>query len=305
MFGRLNPATGALRAVSPVLDAPGDRGGVHHRRARQLHDLPHVLEDREGRARTIRSTTPKKARRAIARFVSLHPHHLAQKAEIIVEHFRAHTAKEMQGLAKAMVVTSSRLHAVRYKQAIDRYIAEHGYDDIRTLVAFSGKLDDGTGIPLTEQGMNGFPESQTAERFAGTGVRGADRGREVPDRLRSAAAADDVRRQDARRAGGGADAVAAEPDPPAQGTTPSCSTSATRPTRSSRRSSSSTASPSRRRPTRTSSTTRARSSSTTTCCARTRSPRRCRRCSIRPAARSSARRRLTRRSARRDSGSRG
>ena len=109
----------------------------------------------------------KKARRAIAKFVSLHPHHLAQKAEIIVEHFRAHTAKEMQGSAKAMVVTSSRLHATRYKQAIDHYIAEHDYDEIKTLVAFSGKLDDGTGIPLTEQGMNGFPESQTAERFAG------------------------------------------------------------------------------------------------------------------------------------------
>jgi type I restriction enzyme R subunit len=110
----------------------------------------------------------KKARRAIAKFVSLHPHHLAQKAEIIVEHFRAHTAKEMQGSAKAMVVTSSRLHAARYKLAIDHYIAAHDYDDIKTLVAFSGKLDDGTGTPLTEQGVNGFPESQTAERFAGS-----------------------------------------------------------------------------------------------------------------------------------------
>ena len=109
----------------------------------------------------------KKARRAIARFVSLHPYQLAQKAEIIIEHFRAHTSREMQGLAKAMVVTSSRLHAARYKQAIDRYVAEHGYKDIRTLVAFSGRLDDGTGILLTEQGMNGFPESQTAERFNG------------------------------------------------------------------------------------------------------------------------------------------
>jgi type I restriction enzyme, R subunit len=69
----------------------------------------------------------KKARRAIARFVSLHPHHLAQKAEVIVEHFRNHTAKEMGGLAKAMVVTSSRLHAVRYKQNIDRYIKAKGY----------------------------------------------------------------------------------------------------------------------------------------------------------------------------------
>jgi type I restriction enzyme R subunit len=107
----------------------------------------------------------KKARRAIARFVSLHPHHLAQKAEIIVEHFREHTAREMGGLAKAMVVTSSRLHAVRYKQNIDKYIAEKGYADIKTLVAFSGKIDDGTGLPLTEANMNGFPESRTAEEF--------------------------------------------------------------------------------------------------------------------------------------------
>jgi type I restriction enzyme R subunit len=110
---------------------------------------------------------PRKARRAIARFVSLHPHHLAQKAEIIVEHFRAHTMHQMQGAAKAMVVTSSRLHAARYKQHIDKYIAQKGYTDVKTLVAFSGKLDDGTGSPLTESGMNGFPESQTAERFHG------------------------------------------------------------------------------------------------------------------------------------------
>jgi type I restriction enzyme R subunit len=108
----------------------------------------------------------KKARRAIARFVSLHPHQLSQKAEIIVEHFRQHTAKEMGGFAKAMVVTSSRLHAVRYKQNIDKYIQAKGYSDIRTLVAFSGKIDDGTGLPLTETNMNGFPESQTAEKFA-------------------------------------------------------------------------------------------------------------------------------------------
>ncbi len=98
--------------------------------------------------------------------MSLHSHHLAQKAEIIVEHFRQHTAKEIGGLAKAMVVTSSRLHAVRYKQSIDKYINASGYSDVRTLVAFSGKIDDGTGMPLTETNMNGFPESRTAEEFA-------------------------------------------------------------------------------------------------------------------------------------------
>ena len=58
----------------------------------------------------------RKARRSIARFVSLHPHNLAQKAEIIVEHFRAHTRHKIGGKGKAMVVTSSRLHAMRYNE---------------------------------------------------------------------------------------------------------------------------------------------------------------------------------------------
>jgi type I restriction enzyme R subunit len=106
-----------------------------------------------------------KARRAIARFVSLHPYNLAQKAEIIVEHFRTHTAKKIGGHAKAMVVTSSRLHAVRYKQSIDAYIAKQKYTDLVALVAFSGKVIDDTGFAFTESNMNGFPESQTAERF--------------------------------------------------------------------------------------------------------------------------------------------
>ena len=134
----------------------------------------------------------KKARRAIARFVSLHPYHLAQKAEIIVEHFRHHTAKEMGGLAKAMVVTSSRLHAVRYKQHIDKYIDADGYGEIKTLVAFSGTIDDGTGHVVHRDQHERFPESRTAEEFS-TPIRRADRGREVPDRIRRAAAAHHVR----------------------------------------------------------------------------------------------------------------
>ena len=107
-----------------------------------------------------------RAKRAIARFVELHPHNLDQKAEIVVEHFRARTARKIGGLAKAMVVTSSRLHAVRYKQAIDRYLAAKRIHDVAALVAFSGKVLDG-GDAWTEAGMNGFPESQTALRFAG------------------------------------------------------------------------------------------------------------------------------------------
>ena len=63
-----------------------------------------------------------------------------------------------------MVVTSSRLHAVRYKQAIDAYLADHAYADTKALVAFSGRVDD-AGLEFTESQMNGFPESQTATRF--------------------------------------------------------------------------------------------------------------------------------------------
>ncbi len=105
-----------------------------------------------------------KARAAIARFLMLHPHNLAQKAEIIVEHFREHTRSKIGGKAKAMVVTSSRLHAVRYKLALDKYIHDHGYEDVHTLVAFSGTVTD-RGDEFTEPRMNAFPESQTPTQF--------------------------------------------------------------------------------------------------------------------------------------------
>jgi type I restriction enzyme R subunit len=112
-----------------------------------------------------------KASAALARFVSLHPTNLAQKAEIIVEHFRQKTASKIGGHAKAMVVTRSRLHAVRYKQAIDTYIKKKGYDSgphkIAALVAFSGTVIDPTdpAVSYTEALMNGFGEAQLPKRF--------------------------------------------------------------------------------------------------------------------------------------------
>lgn len=107
----------------------------------------------------------KKAATAIARFVTLHPHNLAQKTEVMVEHFRRVVSKKIGGKAKAMVVTGSRLHAVRYKLEFDRYIKEHGYSDIKTLVAFSGTVRDG-GIEYTEPHMTGFSEKQLPKEFA-------------------------------------------------------------------------------------------------------------------------------------------
>jgi type I restriction enzyme R subunit len=108
----------------------------------------------------------RKAAAKIAAFVSLHPENMAQRATIVVDHYRAHTRREIGGKAKAMVVCRSRLHAVRMKLAIDAYMAEHGIGDVSALVAFSGTvLDPDTGLEWTESKMNGFPESQTAERF--------------------------------------------------------------------------------------------------------------------------------------------
>ncbi len=62
---------------------------------------------------------PKKAARALAKFMSLHPHNIEQKTEVIIEHFRRSVMHRLGGRAKAMVVTSSRLHAVRYKLAFE------------------------------------------------------------------------------------------------------------------------------------------------------------------------------------------
>ena len=92
--------------------------------------------------RMCRFYDTRKAKRAIARFVSLHPHNLAQKAEVIVEHLLTHTRHKIGGKGKAMVVTSSRLHAVRYKLAIDKYLLDKGYVDTKALVAFSGTVDE-------------------------------------------------------------------------------------------------------------------------------------------------------------------
>ncbi len=92
---------------------------------------------------------------ALAKYMTLHPYNIEQKTEVIVEHFREHVRRRIGGRAKAMVVTSSRLHAVRYMLAFERYIADHGYEDIRPLVAFSGTVTDpDTDAEYTEPGMN-------------------------------------------------------------------------------------------------------------------------------------------------------
>lgn len=113
----------------------------------------------------------RKATAVLKRYVDLHEHAIKRKTEIMLDHFNKNvkgTIKEVvkgkvQGKAKAMVVTRSRLHAVRYKLEFDRQLKKHG-SDVKALVAFTGTVKD-EGHGFTESNMNGFPESQTVKKF--------------------------------------------------------------------------------------------------------------------------------------------
>ncbi|SDI14290.1 type I restriction endonuclease subunit R [Proteiniclasticum ruminis] len=110
------------------------------------------------------------AAKTVKRFESLHPHNLQQKTAIIIEHFRDITKNKINGRAKAMVVTASRLHAVRYYHEFKRYIEKMEYTDVDILVAFSGIVKDGetdyteTAINMSKDG-NSIGEKQLPEAF--------------------------------------------------------------------------------------------------------------------------------------------
>lgn len=106
------------------------------------------------------------AKRQIARFIELHDTNIAQRVEVIIEHFRTSVMQELGGKAKAMVITASRQGAVKYRQAFADYITKRGYDEIHALVAFSGKVKlPGDGCEYTETSMNGFPEDRLTKEF--------------------------------------------------------------------------------------------------------------------------------------------
>lgn len=99
----------------------------------------------------------RRGQRRVARFASLHPTAIGQKVEVIVEHFRRHVMPELSGQAKAMIVTGSREHALRYYFGVRDYIAARDYKDLKALVAFSGELEL-DGESYTEADLNGFPK---------------------------------------------------------------------------------------------------------------------------------------------------
>jgi len=112
-----------------------------------------------------------KAAYLLKSYADLHEHGIHEKTKIMVEHFHEKVRQRIDGLAKAMVVTRSRLHAVRFKRAFEKYRKEKGYP-YRVLVAFSGTVHDPeTGMDYTEANMNGFPETKTADTFKGNEYR--------------------------------------------------------------------------------------------------------------------------------------
>ncbi|KZN56339.1 type III restriction enzyme, res subunit [Pseudoalteromonas luteoviolacea CPMOR-2] len=105
----------------------------------------------------------KKAKVKLNQWVRLHEYNISQKVKVIVEHFKDNVMGLLGGQAKAMVVTSSRKEAVRYKLAFDKYVIENGYQSIRALVAFSGEVEFNQNDPdaialldqkFTEKSMN-------------------------------------------------------------------------------------------------------------------------------------------------------
>jgi type I restriction enzyme R subunit len=115
----------------------------------------------------------KAAMKGIMGWVRLHPYNIAQKVEIVVEHFREFVSPLLQGKAKAMIVVASRQEAVRWKLAVEKYIKSRGYQ-IGTLVAFSGEVID------TESGSDGFTENSATlnPNLKGRDIREAFKGDE-------------------------------------------------------------------------------------------------------------------------------
>ena len=133
----------------------------------------------------------KKTARALAKFLVLHPTNIEQKTEVIIEHFRKRVRHRLDKRAKAMVVTSSRLSAVKYMEAFKRYIKKNQYNDVHALVAFSGTVrDPDTGSEYTEPGMNRdivtgqlISEKQLPDRFWLARLSVATCGEQIPDWL--------------------------------------------------------------------------------------------------------------------------
>ena len=117
------------------------------------------------KAKEDKAFDKKKATALLKQFAGVHTHAVKMKARIMLDHFRENVEHTLEGKAKAMIVTRSRLHAVRYAVAVREYLKELG-DPFEALVAFTGTVKDpDNGEEYTEAKMNGFSEDKLRLRF--------------------------------------------------------------------------------------------------------------------------------------------
>jgi type I restriction enzyme R subunit len=106
----------------------------------------------------------KKTRQALGKYIALNEHNIAQKTDVILDHFEKITRHKIGGNAKAMLITGSRMAAVRYFEEFGKQIKEKKYSHIKALVAFSGELNIDSG-KVTEASLNGFGEKELPDKF--------------------------------------------------------------------------------------------------------------------------------------------
>ncbi|MEH6650605.1 MAG: DEAD/DEAH box helicase family protein [Motiliproteus sp.] len=112
----------------------------------------------------------KRAKVKLNQWVRLHDYNIAQKVQVIIEHFKDNVMGLLGGQAKAMVVTSSRKEAVRYKLAFDKYVSEHQYSSIRAMVAFSGEVE----FDDCDPGAAGLLDQKFTEKNMNPELKGRD-----------------------------------------------------------------------------------------------------------------------------------
>lgn len=166
MFGTFNPATGHKEAFHLYSMRQAIEEGFildvlkNYVTYKTYFEVTQTVEDDP-------QISKSKTKRKIAKYRDIHPTNISQKVEIIVEHFKQNVMHKIGGKAKAMVVTSSRESAVKYKIAFEKYIKENGYEGIKALVAFTGSvLVEELDKEFTEASMNGFKEEELPRKFA-------------------------------------------------------------------------------------------------------------------------------------------
>jgi type I restriction enzyme R subunit len=158
LFGRPDPVTGVPSAFDlyPMKQAIEEHFILDVLKNYVTYDLAFKIAHAHDASVDVEVDT-NKANSELMRWVRLHPHNIAQKVQVIVEHFRANVQTELGGRGKAMIVTGSRKEAVRYKRAVDAYLREQNLDgELAALVAFSGSVTDAESGPddFTETSMN-------------------------------------------------------------------------------------------------------------------------------------------------------